>query len=148
MLNNRVVNTEQPITGCCLCEKIKFTSTSKPIWISVCHCRRCQRAYGNTSAIFVAFEKGDLKFTSGAPKFYRSSNIAKRGFCSECGSPILFSYETLDAVFVGNLDDPECWQPNGCHLGIESQIPWEKIFDDLPQYCTEDDPVFIEANSK
>ena len=148
MPDDRIVNTEQPITGGCLCGKIKFTSISKPKWISVCHCRKCQRAYGNTSAIFVAFDKGDLEFISGAPKFYQSSNIAKRGFCSECGSPILFSYETLDAVFVGNLDDPEYWQPNGCHLGIESQISWETIFDDLPRYRTEDDPEFIEANSK
>ena len=146
MLNNRVVNTEQPITGGCLCEKIKFTSASKPKWISVCHCRRCQRAYGNTSAIFVAFEKGDLELRSGSPKFYQSSKIAKKGLCSECGSQILFSYKTLDAVFVGNLDDPEYWQPISCHLGIESQISCERIFDDLPRYRTEDDPTFIEAN--
>ena len=33
-----------------------------------------------------------------------------------------FSYKSLDAVFIGTLDDPENWQPNGVHLGIESQI--------------------------
>ena len=138
---------DKSITGGCLCNKIKFTSASEPIWISVCHCRMCQKAYGNTSAIFVAFEKGALEFTSGPPKFYHSSNIAKRGFCSDCGSPLLFSYDTLDAVLVGTLDDPENWQPNGCHLGIESQIPWDIIHDSLPQYLTEDDPAFIEANT-
>ena len=148
MPKDRVINTDQPISGGCLCNKIKFTSACKPKWISVCHCRKCQKAYGNTSAVFVAFEKGSLEFTSGSPKFYRSSNIAKRGFCPDCGSPIIFSYETVDAVFVGTIDDPENWQPNGCHLGIESKISWEKIDDNLPQYHTEDDPTFIEANSK
>ena len=138
----------ESITGGCLCNKIKFTAASEPIWISVCHCRMCQKAYGNTSAIFVAFEKGALEFTSGSPKFYHSSDIAKRGFCSDCGSPLLFSYDTVDAVFVGTLDDPENWQPNECHLGIESQIPWDIINDSLPQYRTEDDPAFIEANKK
>jgi hypothetical protein len=108
----------------------------------------CQKAYGNTSAVFVAFEKGTLEFISGSPKFYRSSDIAKRGFCANCGSPIIFSYETLDAIFVGTLDDPENWKPNGCHLGIESQISWETIHDTLPPYRTEDDPEFIKANSK
>ena len=35
----------------------------------------CQKAYGNPSAIFVAFEKGYLEFVSGSPKFYKSSDI-------------------------------------------------------------------------
>ena len=148
MPDTRVVNKDEPITGGCLCKKIKFLSASKPKWISICHCRMCQKAYGNPSAFFVAFEKGYLEFVSGSPKFYKSSDIAKRGFCSDCGSPVIFSYETLDAVFVGTLDDPKNWQPNGCHLGIESQIPWEIIHDSLPQYRTEDDPEFKEANPK
>ena len=97
---------------------------------------------------FVAFDVGQLEFTSGFPKYFKSSDIAKRGFCSECGSPIVFSYKSLDAVFIGTLDDPENWQPNGVHLGIESQIPWDIIHDDLPQYRTEDDPEFIDASSK
>ena len=52
------------------------------------------------------------------------------------------------SIFVGTIDDPDNWRPNGCHLGIESKISWEIIDDDLPQYRTEDDPTFIEANSK
>ena len=148
MPDTRVVNEDEPITGGCLCKKIKFLSASKPKWISICHCRMCQKVYGNPSAIFVAFEQGYLEFVSESPKFYKSSDIAKRGFCSYCGSPVIFSYETLDAVFVGTLDDPENWQPNGCHLGVESQIPWEIIHDSLPKYRTEDDPEFKEVNSK
>ena len=80
MPDTRVVNKDEPITGGCLCKKIKFLSASKPKWISICHCRMCQKAYGNPSAIFVAFEKGYLEFVSGSPKFYKSSDIAKRGF--------------------------------------------------------------------
>ena len=80
MAINRIVNTDEPIMGGCLCKKIKFKSNSKPKWISVCHCRMCQKAYGNTSTVFVAFEKGTLEFISGSPKFYRSSDIAKRVF--------------------------------------------------------------------
>ena len=59
----------------------------------------------------------------------------------------VFSYKSLDAVFVGTLDDPENWQPNGVHLGIESKIPWDVIHDKLPQYRTEEDPDFIAASS-
>ena len=85
MPNDRVINADQPITGGCLCKKIKFKSASKPKWISVCHCRKCRKAYGNTLAVFVAFEKGSLEFTSGSPKFYKSSDIAQRVFSRTAG---------------------------------------------------------------
>jgi hypothetical protein len=121
--------------------------SSVPTAMRLGHCRICQKAYGQTSGIFVAFEKGDLELTSGSPKFYKSSNIAKRGFCAECGSPIIFSYDTLDAIFVGTLDEPDKFPLNGCHLGIESQISWDLIHDNLPRWRTEDDPEFIAAKS-
>ena len=60
---------EKPILGGCLCKKIRYKAMVKPKWISVCHCRMCQRAYGTTSATFVAFDKGNLKFTKGSPTY-------------------------------------------------------------------------------
>ena len=135
------------VLGGCLCKKIRYKALGEPKWVSVCHCRMCQKAYGNTCATFAAFDKGQLEFVSGLPKYFQSSDIARRGFCIDCGSPIVFSYKSLDAVFVGTLDDPENWQPNGVHLGIESKIPWDVIHDKLPQYRTEEDPDFIAASS-
>jgi hypothetical protein len=35
--------------------------------------------------------------------------------------------------------------PPKSHSGIESQVPWLKINDDLPRWKTEDDPYFIDA---
>ena len=58
---------------------------------------------------------------------------------------MIFSYETLDAIFVGTLDEPDKFPPNGFHLGIESQICWGIIHDNLPQWRTEDDHDFITA---
>ena len=136
---------DNKIAGGCLCGNIRFKADKKPKWVSVCHCRICQKAYGQTSATFVAFEKGELEFTIGLPKFYKSSDIAKRGFCNRCGSPVMFSYDTLDAILVGTLDEPDKFPPNGCHLGIESHISWDLIHDNLPQWRTEDDPEFIAA---
>ena len=136
---------DNKIAGGCLCGNIRFKADKKPKWVSVCHCRICQKAYGQTSATFVAFEKGELEFTIGLPKFYKSSDIAKRGFCNRCGSPVMFSYDTLDAILVGTLDEPDKFPPNGCNLGIESHISWDLIHDNLPQWRTEDDPEFIAA---
>jgi len=87
-----------------------------------------------------------LEFINGLPENYQSSDIAKRGFCIDCGSPIVFSYKSLDAVSVGILNDAESCQPNRVHIVIENKIPWTVIHDKLIKYRTEEDPDFITAN--
>ena len=135
-----------PITGGCLCGAVRFEATEPPSWVAYCHCRMCQKAYGQPSGVFVGFggpKKRALRFTKGKPKYYKSSARVERGFCANCGSPFgMRSTERL-SVMVGTLDHPEEWPPNDVHAGIESQIPWDIIHDDLPRWRTEDDPVYV-----
>jgi hypothetical protein len=44
-----------PITGSCLCGAVRFEATEPPTWVAHCHCRMCQKAYGQPSGIFVGF---------------------------------------------------------------------------------------------
>ena len=137
-----------PITGGCLCGAVRFESTEPPSWVGHCHCRMCQKAYGHTSGIFVGFvgaQKGALRFTRGEPKYYKSSAWAERAFCSNCGSPLGMRDGEGHGVMVGTLDHPEEWPPTEPHSGIESQIPWDIIHDDLGSCRTEDDPDYIAA---
>ncbi len=135
-----------PITGGCLCGTVRYEATGEPTWVAHCHCRMCQQAYGHVSGIFVGFAKGVLRFTEGAPKYYKSSAWAERGFCVDCGSPLgMRSATGGHAVLVGTLDHPEEWPPNEAHSGIESRIPWDIIHDDLGSWRTEDDYAFIAA---
>ena len=39
-------------------------------------------------------------------------------------------------VMTGGFDNPEKFQPNNEHSGIESQVPWLEIVDDLPRKTT------------
>ena len=52
----------------------------------------------------------------------------------------------LASATVGSLDHPEDWPPNE-HVGIESQISWLVIHDDLPRMRTDEDPDFIAAKA-
>jgi len=135
----------KPISGGCLCGAIKYTATHHPKWVSYCHCRMCQRSYGQASGIFLGFEKGILKIVKGNPKSYQSSGWAMRSFCKNCGSPLGVTYRHIDSILVGTLDNPEDWPPMDFHLGIESRINWNVIHDDLPQWETKDDPDYNEA---
>jgi hypothetical protein len=110
----------------------------------------CQQASGNLFIVWADFSDETFRFTRGEPRYYRSSEIATRGFCPECGSPISFQYDNSSgpAIMVGTLDHPEDWPPTWEHSGIESKVPWYEISDDLPQTKTEESGFLIEARER
>lgn len=141
------IEARVPVTGGCLCGAVRYESPEAPKLVGFCHCRMCQKAYGGLFAVFADFPGGALKFTKGEPHYYRSSEIATRGFCRVCGTPITFQYDGSSgpAIMVGTLDHPGDWPPNWEHSGIESKVPWYTISDDLPQTTTEESEFLIEA---
>jgi hypothetical protein len=143
-----MIEKTMPITGGCLCGAVRFEATEPPSWVAYCHCRMCQKACGQPYTIVVGFmgeKKGALRFTTGEPKYYKSSAWWERAFCADCGSPLGARHAEVQSVMVGTLDHPEEWPPEECHTGIESQIPWDIIHDDLPRWRTEDDPDYVAA---
>ena len=79
----------------------------------ICHCRMCQKAFGNYFAALVGTKKTGLAWTRGPPAFFRSSSIVQRGFCRDCGTPLTFAYDHSEriAVSIGSLDHPEAVTP-------------------------------------
>ncbi len=57
-----------PVTGGCLCGAIRYESTAPPNWVSYCHCRICQKAYGALFGLFAAFPEAAFRYTRGQPK--------------------------------------------------------------------------------
>ena len=110
----------------------------------------CQKNTGSAFAVSAAIRADSFRITSGEPKFYKSSEILERGFCANCGSGLMARYFDPDHpyvwVAVGTLDHPEDTPPTQ-HFGIESQVPWLTIDDDLPRARSEDDPDFIAAQT-
>ncbi len=81
-----------PITGGCLCGKIRY-SVSQPLQnIIACHCTHCQKASGAGSSHNALVPRSAVTFTSGEPRLYadtaQSGNILNRYFCGDCGSPV------------------------------------------------------------
>jgi len=145
-----VDNPRIPVTGGCLCGAIRYESTEAPELVGFCHCRMCQKATGGLYLVYADFDGDAFKFTRGEPRYYRSSEIATRGFCPECGTQIAFRYDgdTGPAIGVGTLDHPEDWPPTWEHSGIESKVPWHEICDDLPQTTTEESKFFQDARDR
>ncbi|MGO9602157.1 MAG: GFA family protein [Candidatus Binataceae bacterium] len=135
------------VTGGCLCGAVRYSASVPPSGVHYCHCRICQRAFGNVFAIFGSFPKDKFRFTLSKPRIYRSSAIARRGFCGRCGTPLLTEQVPPNGqigISVGSLDHPERVRPE-IHWGSESEIPWLKISDRLPHKHTMDDPAVAAA---
>ena len=79
-------------------------------------------------------------------KYYESGGGYLRGFCRECGSPILnrtgpnWKHATRFprslsqyGIPLAILEDPPV-RPV-CHVYVGSKAPWFEITDDLPQYA-------------
>ena len=81
---------------------------------SICHCRMCQKASGAPYGAYAPMARDALVFTRGAPKIFRSSEIAERGFCAACGTPLTYRNVTSQriSVTICSLDDPELAPPD------------------------------------
>ena len=139
-----------PITGGCLCGAVRFESSEPPGSDgTICHCRICQKAYGNGFAVTADFASKTFRFTRGEPRMYASSNVGERGFCAVCGSPLIMRYTSLPEklwVNVGVLDDPDVAKDSpAMHVGIESELPWLTIHDDLPRNRCDDVAIYDEV---
>jgi hypothetical protein len=122
--------------GGCLCGAVRYRAEGPPAHVNHCHCRMCRLGSGSPVVTWVTFARDKLEWTKGAPTIRRSSDIAVRGFCSACGTPLLWQGDA-DAghidITAGSLDKPEAIAPQD-HLWTESAVPWLNVADDLPRY--------------
>jgi hypothetical protein len=121
---------EQRWTGGCQCGVVRFAITGGLGRASICHCRMCQKAFGNICGPLVTAR--GLTWTKGAPRYFRSSNKVRRGFCADCGTPLTYEPDGFNPeVAIGALDDPTAVAP-AIQVGLESRLPWFRTLADLP----------------
>ena len=113
------------LTGGCQCGAVRYRVEAKPTGTSVCHCRMCQKAGGAPFMSFADVPTEAFVVTRGALAIFKSSEIAKRGFCAACGTPL--TYRLLDGgyteVTLGSFDDP-CAVAPILQYGVESRVRW------------------------
>ena len=137
------------VTGRCLCSAVRFEITAPAVGAGFCHCRMCQRALGAPVNAWVAFPMDSVRFTHGKPTYHQASLISENGFCANCGSSLTarsFKPETSKYLVINtaSLDNPEDFAPTW-HGGIEGQMPWLDIRDDLPRTRCEESPALRKA---
>ncbi len=128
------------LSGGCQCGRIRFRVAGTPGDASICHCRMCQKAFGNFGAALVTVRDEQLTWTRDTPGEFRSSAIVVRGFCADCGTP-LYMKEDGDGTFelaMGAFDDPNALPPLSRQSGVESRVHWFSRMASLPEEETTD----------
>lgn len=49
------------IVGGCLCGKIRYSASTEPAIVAVCHCRHCQKQAGTAFSVVVAVPRESMK---------------------------------------------------------------------------------------
>jgi hypothetical protein len=113
------------LTGGCQCGAVRFRA-GRLGRSAICHCRMCQKAFGNVFAPLVTAY--DVEWTRGTPKYFRSSNVLQRSFCGDCGTPLgCLDDDGMLELAVGAFDDPAVAAPS-VQFNMRDRVAF---FDDL-----------------
>jgi hypothetical protein len=126
---------EEKWTGGCQCGAVRYEFKVKPDNACICHCRMCQKQFGNFFGSFAGSHRDNFRITRGTLSHFKSSDDALRGFCRDCGTPL--TYEALSrphvSVSIGSLDRHTEMKPEFSYGG-EAKEPWLDEVVSLP--CT------------
>jgi hypothetical protein len=136
------------IRGSCLCGGVQFQITGPLSSPLNCHCSLCRKQHAAPYRSRARVRIKDLQWLQGENlvKYYQTPGGYQRGFCGECGSPILNrtapnskraaqSPQSLSqyGIPLAILDESPV-RPE-CHVFVGSKAPWFEITDKLPQYA-------------
>jgi len=116
--------------GGCQCGAVRFRVTKLGRG-SMCFCRMCQKATAGLGGLLITAET--FEWTRGAPKYFASSNLARRGFCGDCGTPLTFESGGSVDISIVAFDRPADVPPV-VQLAADERIPWGDHLADLPPH--------------
>jgi hypothetical protein len=122
---------QQTHTGRCLCGAVSFETEGPLRPITACHCSQCRRQTGlyyaatSTSADRLTI-RGEEKLN-----WYRASDAAGRGFCSNCGSALFWRADGAESISIlaGAFDQP-LGVATGVHIYCADKGDFYEIPDD------------------
>lgn len=128
--------SENAITsGGCLCGAVRYEVKGPLRNVVNCHCSMCQKLHGNFGPHTKA-RKVNIKVTKDdGLAWYKTSDVARRGFCRECGSSLFWEPFNLDAtgIIAGSLDGQTGLKTMG-HIFVSEKSDFYEINDERPQF--------------
>ncbi len=132
-------------TGGCLCGAVRYEVKGPLRDVINCHCGMCQRLHGNFGPHSKAHKVNITITNDEGLAWYKTSEVAQRGFCRMCGSSLFWEPFDQDAtgILAGTLDGPTGLKTIG-HIFVGAQCDFYEITDHLPQYPASSDGALVD----
>ena len=120
--------------GGCLCGAVRYRIRGALRAVHACHCSQCRRTSGHYVAMTNACST-QVEFTSSEGlRWYKSSDIAERGFCGVCGGNLFWRPFAAGGISIaaGTLDTPTGLAMEQ-HIFVADKSDYYTIEDGLPQ---------------
>ncbi len=124
------------VKGSCDCQGVVFELIGELRDVVFCHCSQCRKTSGHYWAA-TQVPKVNLNLIKATSlSWYDSSDKARRGFCSVCGSSMFYERKGIDKISVsaGSLEIPTSLDRMR-HIYVGSKGDYYDISDDLPQFA-------------
>ena len=123
------------LSGKCQCGSVTWSSPGPILWAVHCHCESCRRANSAPIVSFFGVPRSSV-VRKGEMTIRCSSEGVERGFCTRCGSQVLYENEIWPDethLYAATLNDPELFEPTA-HVHWEEKVSWLEISDNLPKH--------------
>lgn len=134
------------LDGGCACGKVRYRTTSAPMFVHCCHCLNCQRHTGSAFVINLLIEAVRVELLSGVPEpvtMPLNGGSPNRIFrCPACQVAVWSEYGgRSEVLFVrgGTLDNPPAVSPD-VHIYTRSKLPWVRLPESVPAFDAYYDP--------
>lgn len=125
--------------GSCLCQAVCYHVNGPLQPVTACHCTQCRKQTGHFMAMTISAKCDFELLEDRGLAWYHASEIARRGFCRECGSTMFWERHGADyvAIAAGTLDGPTGLATTA-HIYCADKGDYYKLDDGLPQYPESD----------
>ena len=119
----------------CLCGGIKISVKGKLRNVSNCHCSQCMKTHGNFAAYTACLAENITFINKKSLKWFKSSNIAKRGFCSICGASIFYKLLKSNNISIaaGLFHNPTKLKTHS-NIFTKDKLDYYKLDRSLPKF--------------
>lgn len=105
--------------GGCLCQKVRYKISDKPISKGICYCDQCQKSGGAYGSPLVILHKNQFEISQGEFSAVQTvsarGSVVTRNFCKDCGSHIFSLVSDIPVILTVKavtLDDFKTFVPD------------------------------------
>jgi len=122
-------------SGGCLCGRVRYAVHGALRDVVACHCSQCRRTSGHFAAMTSAPSAAIVLTAKESLAWYKSSEIAERGFCRDCGSNLFWREFGSDTTSItGGTLDAAAGLKIERHIFVRDKAEYYTITDGAPQF--------------